>query len=193
MSGEWTALAVGGVVAAAWGMLIAARWRLLLGWLAVLQLGVFALLWGRWPLTQAAAWLVASWLATAILGVGQRGADERPEPLTLGDHLLRLTVGGVGVLAALSLAPHADQWIPGTNPLRAFGGLSLLLLGVLQLGLSVHPLRVIVGVLTALGGFLIFYAPLERSLLVTGLLAMLNIGLALIAGYLCLIPSLEEP
>ena len=182
-------MAVGAMVAAAWGSLVGAQWRVLVAWLAVAQVGVFALLWGPWPPAQAVAWLVAGWLTAAMLGLSQRAAPRHPEPFAPGDTLLRLTLGLLAVLVALSLAPKARAWFPGTDLPRSVGGLSMALLGLLQVSLSHHPLRVISGLLIVLGGFSVFYALVEHSLLVTGLLAGFEVVLALGCGYLMLIQA----
>ncbi|HEY57901.1 MAG TPA: hypothetical protein G4O04_05110 [Anaerolineae bacterium] len=180
-------MAAGAMVTAAWGSLVAARWRVLVAWLAVAQLGVFALLLGAWPPAQAAAWLVAGWLTAAILGLSQQAAPAQPESFDLGDTVLRLAVGVLGMLVALSLAPQALSWFPGSSLPRVFGGLTMVLLGLMQVGLSHHPLRVTEGLLLVLGGFGVFYALLETSLLVTALLAVLEIAVALGCGYITLL------
>ncbi len=179
-------LAVGMGIAAAWGALTAIRWRWMLAWLAVLQLAAFGLIWGPWPLSQAVAWLVASWFSTAMLGWSQRSLPEAADWL-LGDRILRWAMGALGILVALSLAPALARWLPTTDNVRAWSGLVWLVLGWLHLGLSTEPLRVVTGLLTVLAGFLVLYAPLEASLLVTGLLTMLELGLALAGGYLVLL------
>jgi hypothetical protein len=45
--------------------------------------------------------------------------------------------------------------------------------------------------LTAFSGFEIIYAVIETSLLVTGLLAVVNLGLALVGAYLLIAPTME--
>jgi hypothetical protein len=52
-------------------------------------------------------------------------------------------------------------------------------------------MRVIVGLLTVLSGFEIIYAAIESSVLVTGLLAGVNLGLALVGAYLLISPKME--
>jgi hypothetical protein len=52
-------------------------------------------------------------------------------------------------------------------------------------------LRVTIGLLTALSGFEIIYAAIETSTLVTGLLAGVNLGLALAGAYLIIAPTME--
>jgi hypothetical protein len=75
-------------------------------------------------------------------------------------------------------------------PIR-WGSFMLIGIGLLQLSLSSYPLRVIMGLLTILSGFEIIYAAIETSTLVTGLLAGVNIGLALVGAYLLIAPTME--
>jgi len=63
-------------------------------------------------------------------------------------------------------------------------GLWLIAMGGLQLGISTHPLRVILGLLTFLSGFEILYAPLETSSFIAGFLAVLTLGIALVGSFL---------
>jgi len=65
-------------------------------------------------------------------------------------------------------------------------------MGLLQLGLTALPLRITIGLLTVLSGFEILYAVVETSTLVSGLLAGVSLGLALVGAYLLTIPTMEE-
>jgi hypothetical protein len=56
--------------------------------------------------------------------------------------------------------------------------------GLLQLGMSVHPLRIILGLLTVLSGFELIYAGVETSILIAGMQALVVLGLALGGAYL---------
>jgi hypothetical protein len=76
-------------------------------------------------------------------------------------------------------------------PIR-WGSFVLISFGLLQLSLTSHPLRVIIGLLTFLSGFEIIYAAIETSTLVTGLLAGVNLGLALIGAYMLIVPTMES-
>ena len=55
---------------------------------------------------------------------------------------------------------------------------------MLELGITVQPLRVTIGLLTVLCGFEILYASIENSILVAALLSVINLGLALVGAYL---------
>ena len=64
------------------------------------------------------------------------------------------------------------------------GGVTLMAMSLLQLGMTNQFFRLILGLLTLLSGFEVLYAGLENSVLVTGLLSILTIGLALVGAYL---------
>jgi len=82
--------------------------------------------------------------------------------------------------------------VPGIPLESAIGALVLVGLGLLQLGLTSHPIRVIIGLLTIISGFEIIYAVVEEPALVAGLLAGVTMGLALLGVYLIFQSSLEE-
>jgi hypothetical protein len=65
-------------------------------------------------------------------------------------------------------------------------------MGLLHLGVTNHILRVTIGLMTALSGFEILYATVENSVLVAGLLAIINLGLALAGSYLLIASNAEE-
>ena len=65
-------------------------------------------------------------------------------------------------------------------------------IGVLHLGLTNHPFRIAVGLLTMISGFEVLYAAVESSALVAGLLAVINLGIALAGVYLLVVPSMQE-
>jgi hypothetical protein len=61
----------------------------------------------------------------------------------------------------------------------------------LQIGFSSSYFRTVIGILTFFSGFEILYAAVEASILVVGLLAVMNLGIALIGTYLILAPGME--
>ena len=64
------------------------------------------------------------------------------------------------------------------------GALLLSGMGLLQLGTRNETTHVIFGLLTVLAGFEVFYAAVEGSILVAGLLAVVTLGLGLAGAYL---------
>jgi hydrogenase-4 membrane subunit HyfE len=106
--------------------------------------------------------------------------------------LFRLLAALLVCLAVLSIAPEVTQWVPGVTIEQAWGGLILIGIGLLQLGFTGHTFRTVLGLLTMLAGFEILYAVVESSTLVAGLLAGVNLILALAGAYLLTSPSMEE-
>jgi hypothetical protein len=83
-------------------------------------------------------------------------------------------------------------WLPEITVQAAYGAMILISLGLLHLGLTTHPFRVVLGLLTILSGFEILYSAVESSILITGLLAIVTLGLAIAGAYMITAPTLEE-
>jgi hypothetical protein len=163
--------------------------------LAFQYAGVFILAALSWPLELAVIKLVAGWMSGAILGlalVNSQKSTQGEEPQTLSGLFFRVLTAILAGMIAYSLGLSLIAWLPEIRPEQAIGGLILIAIGLVHLGLTATPLRVVLGLLTTLSGFEILYAAIERSNLVAGLLALVNLGLALIGVYLLLAPTLEE-
>ena len=96
-----------------------------------------------------------------------------------------------GVIVAFSILPAAEAWIPVERSLLS-GGLILLISGLIQLGLTSNPFRFSIGLLTFLAGFEMIYSGLVSSVLVVGLLGLINLGVGVAGSYFILSSSLEE-
>lgn len=169
------------------------RWLGLI--LGVQYLGVFLLTLTVWSVGLALVKLAAGWMAALILSVGERDAPplwQAEEDQAPSGSLFRLLAAGLVILTMFTLSSRLMAWYPLIGRETAIGGSLLIGLGLLHLGLSAHPLRFTIGLLTAVSGFEVLYASLERSLLLAGLLAGLNIGLALVGVYLLAAPAMEE-
>jgi len=116
-------------------------------------------------------------------------SEERAQP---GGAPFRLLAAGLVAMVVASSAPRVARWMPGVESEQVWGGLILIGIGLLHLGLTAQPLRVVLGLLTVLSGFEILYAAVESATLVAGLLAGVNLGLALVGAYLLVSPSLES-
>jgi hypothetical protein len=202
-------------------LLISPDWRYSIIALAAQYVGVFVLVAMVWTLEMAAAKLVTGWMAAAILGVAvanllqewpftetgeaplEQGELPEETPKTVpnvgyatvsfpSSRLFRLLAALLIVLAVLSIAPKLIQWVPGITLEQAWGGLILIGIGLLQLGFTGHTFRTVLGLLTMLAGFEILYAVVEKSTLVEGLLAGVNLILALAGAYLLTAPFMEE-
>ncbi len=183
-------------------LLIHLNWRLSLLALAVQYVAVFLLVAGNWPIEMALVKLVSGWIAVAVLSMALLGQPEQVNPPAGVQQLSQtplsalrvfylLTAALVG-LTALSLASTLLAEIPQINQYQAGCSLFLCGMGLLQLGFTSQPLRTILGLLTALAGFEILYAAVESSTLVTGLLALVNLGLALVGAYLLQAPHMGD-
>lgn len=172
------------LAAAAVGLLLTQDWRWSIGFLAALYLGVFLLLQASWPVSVAAAKLVTGWMACTVLAITQAnlGTSEAPETAWPQGRPFRLFAAGMTVVAALAVALGVTDWLGLTLP-AAWGSLLLVGLGLIHLGVTTQPFRVVLGLLTALAGFELLYAAVEHSALVTALLAVVNLGLALAGAY----------
>lgn len=106
--------------------------------------------------------------------------------------LVRFFSAALVGLAVFSVAPAATDWVSGLTVEQAWGGLLLIGMGLLQLGFAPAVLQTILGLLTTAAGFEIFYASVETSALVAGLLSMTNLGLAMVGAYLLLAPHMEK-
>ena len=192
----WVAVLL--VLVTATGILITRDWRVILGLLGLQFVGVFWLTTQHWPVSMAATKLVTGWMAIATLGVTHLSAKtELIETETFWPQgwSFRLFTTGVIVILVITTAPQLENIIPGIGLPVITGSLFLIGLGMLHLGLTNQPFRVIIGLLTVLAGFEALYASLESSILVAAMLSTVNLGLALIGAYLLTVrePENEEP
>ena len=165
-------------------LLLSRTWRWRIGALAVQYLGVFVLVSLSWPTDLAAVKLVVGWMAGAILGVSRidlAPVEVRRWPT---ERLYLIFVASMVFLTVATVAPSFTGWVPGIEINQAWGGLLLIGMGMVQMGFASRGLRVILSLLTFLSGFEILYAVVEVSTLVTGLLAVVTLGVAIAGAYL---------
>jgi hypothetical protein len=156
---------------------------------------MFVLTLQHWPVGMASVKVVSGWMSAAILGMTRSGltSDAAVEDnISAGGRLFHLFTAATVVLIVAVVTPSvdtimADAGFPVTN-----GGLLLIGMGLLQLGISAQVLRVAIGLMTVLSGFEILYATVEASILVAALLAVINLGLALVGAYLLIASHTRE-
>jgi hypothetical protein len=187
-------------------LLLVQYWHWSLIVIFVQYIGVFILVGLSWPVQMAVAKLLAGGICVAVLWLAEIGlvqqanvdgislplASQPVDQLPLSGFLFRLFAAIMVGLVVFSIRSVILDWIPELNTAQAFSSLILIGLGLLHLGLTTRPLGVILGLLTVLCGFEILYAGVEVSALVEGLLAAVNLGLALTGAYLILAPGMEE-
>jgi hypothetical protein len=165
------------------------NWRWTLAAIGVQYLAVAWLVGLSWPIALAAVKLVVGWMAGALLATSSAAAQPKIEPLS--GRLFRLAVAGLILIIILTLPPATRQWLQ-VDPSILLGTLILIGMGLVQTSMSNDSLRMTIGLLTFLAGFEILYAALESSVLVAGLLAVINLGLALAGSYLLNAPDSKE-
>lgn len=183
----WPAVVI--VAAASTILFITVDWRWRLGLLALQYLAAFALVAEYWPIGMAAVKLITGWMVTAALGITRLNipqVEDEERTTWLEARPFRLFGAGIVVLIGFAAAPRIEALIPGIGLPVAIGSLILMGAGLLQLGTSSQALRVVVGLLMLLCGFETLYAAVESSILVTGLLSMVDLGLGLAGSYLLL-------
>ena len=177
------------------GLLISRDWRLKLGVLGLQYVGVFWLTSQHWPISMAAIKLVTGWMAIATLGITRlnlKDIEADHEQFWQQGRLFRLFAAGVVTVIVATSAPSVEGIIPGIGLPVIYGSLILIGLGMLHLGMTAQPFRVILGLLTVLSGFEALYAALESSVLVAAMLSVVDLGLAMVGAYLLSARQLEE-
>jgi hypothetical protein len=186
-----------------------ATWLVLL--LAMQNVGVFLLVAEQWPAPMALSILIAGWISAVVIGwvafsPHQTEAVSDREEGQIQAHpgvslfygkmisalLFRLLAAILVVITMISASPTIIRYVPDTAMSTALGGMVLIGLGLLQLGLSDQPIRVVVGLLTVLAGFEILYSVVEISALVVGLLNLVTMSLAVLGAYFILLPGMDE-
>jgi len=188
-------IVVGLLLVTSIGLLLSRDWRWSLGFLAAQYLGMFWLVTLHWPFGLASVKLVTGWMASATLGVTRLGMSEREqadESAWPQGHPFRLFAAALVVILVIAATPQVEIMIPGISRPVIVGGLLLTGMGLLHLGITAEILRITLGLLTVLAGFEILYATVETSILLAGLLAIVNLGLALAGAYLMTAAPPEE-
>lgn len=177
------------------GLLIVRDWRWSIVLLAVQYFGMFILILQHWPLGMASVKVVAGWMSAAILGMTRSGLptdDLDQEGLWPRGRLFRLFMAGMVVMIVAAVTPDVDTIMADAGFPVTAGSLLLIGIGLLHLGITSHILRVVIGLMTVISGFEILYSAVEGSVLVAGLLAVINLGLALVGAYLLIAENAQE-
>ncbi len=178
----WAALFL--AIISAIGLLLSRDWRWLLSFLGAQYLSAFWMIQTHWPVSLAAAKLVTGWMACAVLGIAQLNfyKSEEKETTHSQGRIFHFFTAGMVLAVTFSAALRVTTWLGLDLPI-AWGSLLLIGLGLLHLGITTDPFRVIIGLLSILSGFEIIYAMVESSILVTALLTIVNLGLALAGAF----------
>jgi hypothetical protein len=180
------------LAASSLGLMVSRNWRWIIVSLVILYIGVFWMVSMLWPVGLAAVKLIIGWMAAAVLGASRNSAEiEDDEFSGLSGRIFRVLASVLVWGLVYSIAEPMQYWFPMQLPILQ-GGLMLFGMGLLHLGMTTNPLRVVVGLLTVVAGFEILHASIETSVLLTGLLGIVNLGLALVGAYTLLSATMEE-
>jgi hypothetical protein len=182
-------ISVGLILATSTAVLLNRDWRISLGALAVQYLAAFWLVTRHLPFVMGSAKLITGWMVVSALGMTRLGLstaeeDEKQETSLPRGQWFRVILIFVVALVAAGATPRIESSIPGIGLPVIAGSLLLIGAGAIHLGMTSDTLNVILGLLTMLTGFEILYAAIESSILVTGLLAVTNLGLGIAGSYL---------
>ena len=192
------------VAVTAAGILISQTWRWVTALLMIQYAGIFVLAGISWSLQMALTKLIAGLVAGVILWIALAGIEAKdakgqairpplfPAQVELSGKLFRLIAASLVGLVIVSGSAIIVQWLPGLAREQILGSTILIGLGLLHLGFTSEPFRVVIGLLTVTAGFEIAYAGIEVSALVQGLLAVVTLGLGLVGAYLVLSPTMER-
>jgi len=183
------------IVIAAMVILIFRDWRINVLALGVQYLAAFVLVTLSWPIGIAIIKLIVGWIATATIGLTclrQMNTESPTEPTS--SLFFRGMLGVLVIMLVFVLAPGLQAKVfPGLNLLIVQGGIVLFGMALMQLGTNSEPYLIILSLLSFLSGFETIQAGLERSTLLTGLLAIVNLGLALVGVYFITKHAENEP
>ncbi|PKN83161.1 MAG: hypothetical protein CVU46_17535 [Chloroflexi bacterium HGW-Chloroflexi-8] len=159
------------------------RWNVIA--LSLQYVGVFWMVLSFWPVGLAAVKLVSGWMAGAIIGttISDSDNDKNFSDSSPKEEIrFRIVLWIVIMLVIFALIPGISLWIPISNQLL-IGSFLLIVIGLLQLSMTIQSYRIIFGLLTVLSGFEIVYAGLEDSVLVAGFLSIITLGIAFIGVF----------
>lgn len=189
----WIAVIV--IVITSTGLLLTRDWRWSISLLAVQYLAMFVLTLQHWPLGMASVKVVAGWMSAAILGMTRSGLTtaepDAADSLPRG-RPFRLFAAGIVILIVMAVTPGVDTIMADAGFAVTAASLLLIGMGLLHLSITAEILRVGLGLMTILSGFEIMYSAVEGSVLVAALLAVINLGLALVSSYLLIAANAEE-
>ncbi len=188
-------IAVATIVITASGLLLARDWRWSISLLALQYLAMFVLALQHWPLGMASVKVVAGWMSAAILGMTRSSistTDSAGEDTWPRGRPFRLFAAGIVALIVVVVTPNVDGIMADAGFAITGASLFLIGMGLLQLGITADILRLTIGLMTVLSGFEILYSAVEGSVLVAALLAVINLGLALVGSYLLIASNSQE-
>jgi hypothetical protein len=147
------------------------------------------------PVEVASIKLVAGLMSCTILAVSLsysswRAQVDRRHAIP-SNRLFRLIAVLLVLIAIGSIGQDMWTFLPKLQSEASLGSALMMSFALLQLGISEEPLRIGIGLLTLLSGFEVVYSAIEPARAVLALLAAIHMGIALVIGYITLMPRRE--
>lgn len=183
---DLSTLAFSIIVLTAMIILVFRDWRINTGALAVQYLAVFYLVTLSWPIGMAVVKLIVGWMAAAAIGLTcfRQLPDDDPITESTSSLFFRGLAGLMVILVIFIISSSLQESVfPNVDLVIIRSGVMLIGMALMQLGTNARPYLTIMSLLSFLAGFEVIHAALERSTLLTGLLAGVNLGLALVGVY----------
>jgi hypothetical protein len=172
-------------------LLISNNWRRLIISLAVLYLGIFVLLVQVLPLTLSAVKLITGWMSALLLGLILPKENREPAEGLASNQIFKVFASILIWILAFLISKSISSTF-SVSPEIAFTSMAIFGSGLLQLGMKTRPVFVVLGILTVLAGFELIYASVETSILINGLLTLINLLIALVGSFFESYQDLEE-
>lgn len=179
------------VMATSLGILWRLRRRWVFGTLVTQYLVVFFMVMQSWSVGLALVKLIVGLVSSAILVSVLKDENEQQINVDRAGQVLRSLVAVFFWVTVFFSVPALQSWLKVEPSIIAVSSI-LIGIGLLQLGMTNQPVFVAIGLLTFLSGFEVLYSALEESILLAGLLAVVNLGIALVASYLAGVVLNEE-
>jgi len=182
---DLSTLAFSVVVLTSMIILVFRDWRINAGALALQYLAGFFLVTLSWPVSLSVVKLIVGWMATAAIGLTCMRQMDSDESVESGSSLFFRGLSGLMVILVVFVvsSPLQESLFQNIPLVVLRSGLMLIGLALMQMGTTARPYLTIMSLLSLLLGFEIIHAGLERSTLLTGLMASINLGLALVGVY----------
>ncbi len=173
------------IVITAMVILIFRDWRINTAALALQYLAVFYLVTLSWPIGLAIVKLIVGWMATAAIGLTCLRQMEEDTPIESTSSLFFRALAGLMIILVMFVISSTlqERVFPNVDLVIIRSGLMMVGMALMQLGTNASPYLTIMSLLSFMAGFELIHAALERSTLLTGLMASVNLGLALVGVY----------
>lgn len=166
-------------------ILVFRDWRINFIALGVQYLAAFVLVNLSWPTGLALIKLMVGLMATtaiALTCLRQLTTKNQAEPTS--SLIFRGVAGLVIIVVIFIITPVIQENVfPNVELLIGQSGMMLFGLTLMQSGMRSEPYLIIISLLSMMIGFETIYSALEISTLLTGLLVIVNLGLALVGIY----------